>query len=115
MSTWSFGARIPAGRGPIAIAAQNVDTEVYQVTSGRRFHAESIVVTNLSSQSRFYLFDATSAVSTKRLDILVKAQTTLAIREDELRGGPQMDYVSGVVAAAEDESGLLVRVGGFEY
>lgn len=113
--SWSYGARIRAGRGPITVDASGTDTTIYQNTSGRRFHAESIIVTNLSSQSRFYLFDAESAASTKRLDILVKAQTTLALREEELRGGPQQDFVSGVVAGAESESGLIVSVGGYEY
>ncbi len=112
---WSHGAVIPVGSRMVDIAGRKIDTAVYTVTSGRRFHPESVIVTTLSSQSRFYLFDATSSVSTKRLDILVKAQTTLALREDELRGGPLGDYVSGVVGAAEDESGLLVRVGGYEW
>lgn len=113
--SWSYGAQIPAGRSPQAVPASGTTTLIYQVTSGRRFHLESVTVNNLSSQSRFYLFDALSATSTKRLDIIVKAQTTLAIKEDELRGGPQNDYISGVVAGAESESGLIVQLGGFEY
>ena len=112
---FSFGAKIPTGSRMVVITTQKVDTAVYTVTSGRRFHPESVIVTNLSAQSRFYLFDATSSVSTKRLDILVKAQTTVAIKEDELRGGQVGDYISGVVGAAEDTDGLLVRVGGYEY
>ena len=112
---FSYGAKIATGSRMVDIAGQQLDTAVYTVTSGRRFHPESVIVTNLSSQSRFYLFDATSSVSTKRLDILVKAQTTVTIKEDELRGGQVGDYISGVVGAAEDESGLLVRVGGYEY
>jgi hypothetical protein len=105
--------QIPKVEVGYAKTANNFSTEIYQVTSGRSFKVETVIITNKSGLANVVLYDAVSSeISSKRLDVMVGASDTVILNKDDLIG--VQDFLSSVVAYTSI-SGVWIHVGGYEY
>jgi hypothetical protein len=104
-------AKIAAGRGQILDGTASA-TLIYQVTEGRKFSPESIVITNFSGQTRVTIYDGVSNKSYIKQDLIAPPEKTTVLDEKMLRG---IEFISGVVVNVHATSGVFVHVGGFEW
>lgn len=85
--------------------------EVYQVAASRKAKLGTVIITNFSATAIVSIYDATSTVSNRILELVVPDQQTTILGPEELIGVKQA--ISSFVAKATI-SGVFVHLGGYE-
>lgn len=84
---------------------------IYQVTPSRKAKLGSVIATNFSATSILSIYDCTSTVSNRILELVVGDQTSVILAPEELIG--VKEALSGFVAKAT-VSGMFLHLGGYE-
>jgi len=109
--TRTFAPGIEVGeRG--TITNNNSAHLIYQVTEGRKLKLATVLVTNFSANANVALYDSSSTLSNRIIELIIGAEKTEVLGPDELVGAKEA--VSGIVVASS-VSGVFIHVGGFEY
>jgi len=109
--TRTFAPGIEVGeRG--TITNNNSAHLIYQVTEGRKLKLANLIVTNFSANATVALYDNSSTLSNRIIELIIGAEKTEILGPEDLIGAKEA--ISGVVVASSI-SGVIVHVGGYEY
>lgn len=104
---------IPKSSHAVPVTANNTDTAIYNVTTGRVFRLKCLHFTNLrDAQSRVQIFDTTSSGTTAIVDLLLASSASAIVREDELSEDDKI--YNGTVIAKVTLATVVVKVIGEE-
>ena len=85
---------------------------IYAVTEGRKLKLATIIVTNQSANATITMFDSSSSLSNRIIQLLIGAEKTEILGPEDLIG--VKEAISSVVIGSTI-SGVVVHVGGYEY
>lgn len=109
----SIGPQVPAlevgERGELSTSRSA--QEIYQVTAGRKLKLTNIIITNYSATAKVGIYDSTSTVSNRILELVVGAERSVILGPEDLIGVKEV--ISSIVANSTI-SGTFLAIGGFE-
>lgn len=97
---------------PVTLTNNVSNYTIYNVTEGRKFKPATIIVTNQSANATVTIFDSSSSLSNRIIQLIIGAEKTEILGPEDLIG---IKEAISSIEVGSTISGVVVHIGGFEY
>jgi len=97
---------------PVTLTNNVSNYTIYNITAGRKLKLATIIATNKSSNATITVFDSSSTLSNRIIQLVIGAEKSEILGPEDLIG--VKEAISSIVIGST-VSGVVVHVGGFEY